>query len=301
MGLTALLTVAAIVLFLLFPARYAESVREGISLWAANVLPVTLPLLFLTALLSRQEVFFRLANALSAPAGALFGISGGGALCVLLSAISGYPVGARTTGDLVRAGAVSEEELFRVSVLATTSGPAFLVGAVGLGMLSSPALGWLLYLAHLGGVFLVALFLKKGKRPPSLMPRPEKRAFPALITDSVLSVLTVGGAIALFYVFGEMLSDLCILFSVPTWVSVTLRGLAEMTTGCALLAQDVTPLSLAGQAFFVTFGGMCVLVQQLTFLGGTGLNVKRWLLVKFLQALAAGGIALLLALLFAQR
>ena len=56
-------------------------------------------------------------------------------------------------------------------------------------------------------------------------------------------------------------------------------------------------LSLAGCAFFVTFGGACVLAQQLAFLTKAGVKALPFLAVKFLQGLLAAGIAYGLGLL----
>ena len=155
----------AIVLFFLFPARYAQSVKDGVTLWAVSVLPATLPMLFLTAIFTKRKLFQRASSAMAPVAGKLFRISGAGALAALLSIISGYPVGAKTVCDLKKANVIGEEELFRISALATTTGPAFLVGAVGSGMFQSAAAGWVMYLSHLTGVFAVCFFLRFGAKP----------------------------------------------------------------------------------------------------------------------------------------
>lgn len=293
--LLAIFSVLAILLFLLRPAKYAESVRTGISLWAVSVLPATFPMLFLTALLSGQTFFHRAARFLAPASEKVYRISGAGALAAILSALSGYPVGARTVADLARADLISREELFGVSILATTSGPAFIVGAVGAGMLNAPTLGWLILLSHMIGVYAVALLFRPKKRPPRIVPPPaEAPSLSDLLTNSVLSVLTVGGAIALFFAFGEMLSDLLTALSVPEGVQIALRGLLEMTTGCALL-KDPTPLTLAAQTFFITFGGLCVLVQQLAFLAPVGVPAGKLIAVKFLQGTLAALICALLS------
>lgn len=293
----------AMALFLSSPARYAECVREGISLWAVSVLPVTFPFLLLTALLSHTRLYRACSRAVAPYANAVFRVSGAGGCAALLALLSGYPVGAKNVAELYKRGAVTKEETFRLACLCSTSGPMFLVGTVGAVMFSSPAFGWILMLSHLLGVHLVCMLLRIRKpplikrTPPPLYGEKGNPLFDGLYS-SVISILCAGGAIAVFYAFGQMLSDvLCFLPLEKTGLGV-LRGLLEMTAGCAFLAENPSPLSLALCAFLVTFGGACVLVQQLAFLSGTGVRALPFLLVKLLQGVLAALLCFALAVLF---
>lgn len=286
-------TVCAIALFLAFPARYTKCVWEGVSLWAISVLPATFPFLFLTALFRRQAIYPRLAKAVSPVAGKVFRVSGQGGCAAFLSAISGYPVGARTVLDLFERGEIGREESFRLACLCSTSGPMFLVGAVGVRMMKSAALGWIMLAAHFLSVWTVCFFLRFTAKEP-----PKKTLFVAAgkgtlyddLYSSVLSVLCVGGAIAVFNAFGQMLADAGALAGINPHLSAVLRGLLEMTAGCASLAADPSPLSVATCCFFVTFGGACVLVQQCVFLTRAGVKTLPFLGVKLLQGLLSFGI-----------
>lgn len=301
-ALSALLTLAvtaAIILFLTFPAHYAESVKNGISLWAVSVLPATLPFLFLTAVFTNLGIFRKISGAIARPAGKLFRVSGEGGCAALLSAISGYPVGARTVLDLAQAGRISEEEKFRVACLSTTTGPAFLVGAVGCGMFRSAAIGWILYISHLAGVYAVCFFLRFRAKPQvSAAPRRTagKTDLAEILMNSVLSVLCVGAAIAVFYAFGQMLADAGAFLSLPSTAESLLRGMLEMTTGCACFSRESTALNLSLCCFLVTFGGLCVLVQQLAFLSRAGVKAAPFIAVKLLQGAASAAICFPLAL-----
>ena len=277
------------ILFLISPARYAGSVRDGISLWAVSVLPATFPFLVLTALFTRQNVFSALSKKLSPVTGKLFRVSGAGGCAAILSALSGYPVGARAVYDLKRSGQLQSGEELRVAALASTTGPMFLVGAVGAGMFGSAKAGWIMLVSHLLAVWTVCFVLrfsaKKVKPLPVLAPIKREGNFSDILLESVLSVLTVGGAIALFYAFGQMLSDLGAFTGIARipYLEGTLRGLLEMTTGASILARSPSPLALALSCFLITFGGVCVLVQQWIFLAKTGAKLPLFLLIKFLQ------------------
>ena len=293
-GALSLLILALLAIFLIAPQRYAGSVFEGISLWAACVLPVTFPFLFLTALFTATPLFRKLSKGVSPFFMKVFGVSGTGGCAAFLAALSGYPVGARTLLDLREGGLVDASESFRLACLATTSGPAFFVGTVGGAMLSRPALGWLMLLCHLVAVWAVCALMRLIRKPAKLhrVPLVEIKRGGSLLeslSSSVLSILCVGGSIALFYAFGQMIADI-LPASVPPVGEAVVRGLVEMTTGCKLLCSQPTPFSLAICCFLVTFGGACVLFQQLGYLTRAGVKCLPFLLVKLLQALLAGGL-----------
>ncbi len=290
-----MLSALAMAFFLAAPARYAESVREGVSLWAANVLPAIFPFLFLASVFVATPLFSALSRLLSKPMKGVFRVSGEGGCVAVLAAVSGYPVGARAVAELAGRGLKKEERL-RLACLVTTSGPAFLVGVVGSAMAKNSAAGWLLLLCHLLGVWTVSFFArffaKKGaERTP--LPPPVKSADGSALLSSVLAILCVGGSIALFHAFGQMAADL-LPEGTPPYIAALLRGLLEMTTGCAYFAPLGTPAALAACAFFVTFGGACVLVQQAAFLRPAGVKFAPFAAIKLLQ----GGAAALYCLLF---
>lgn len=300
-ALLSAVVLAAFFALLLHPARYLACVSDGISLWAVSVLPAALPFLFLTGLLAQTPLFSRIARMLAPCFSRLFGVSGAGGCAALLSLMSGYPAGAKTLQGLCRSGAIAKEERLACACLASTSGPAFLVGVAGTTMAGSPALGWLLFASHVLGIFGISLLLRGRKKVtfPSAGANTAdgRRAdIPETLASSVLSVLTVGGAVALFYALGCMLCDALAPLALPKSVSALLAGLVEMTAGCASLLADPTPAKLALSAFLVTFGGACVLVQQWSFLRDAEIAFGKFILIKAAQGALAAAVCYLLAL-----
>ncbi len=290
-ALAALPIAAAMVFLLVSPAKYGKSVLEGISLWAVCVLPAAFPFLFLSALFTRLSAYKKLSGKLSPVFSKIFKVSGAGGCAAILSALSGYPVGARCVLDLYENGMTSEDEKFRLACLASTTGPMFLVGTVGSGMFSSPALGWTMLLCHFLAVWGVCLILGLFKKPPEPRAGLLKSGGNALydsLYNAVISILCVGGAIALFYAFSDMI--LSVLPPLPLPAEGLVRGLMEMTAGCKTFSELPSPFSAAACCFLVTFGGLCVLVQQIAFLSRAGIKAFPFIAVKFLQGLAAGGL-----------
>ena len=58
-----------------------------------------------------------------------------------MSILSGYPIGAKIIHDLYSKDLITEEDAKRMSIFSTTSGPIFIIGAIGVGMLKNYKLG----------------------------------------------------------------------------------------------------------------------------------------------------------------
>ena len=293
-----LLLVLFAAVFLSSPARFGQSVLNGLMLWLTAIVPTALPLLVVLSLMVRSPAFLSLTRRLSPFAEKLFRIPGAGAGAMLLSLLSGYPAGARTVAELVSEGRLQKGDVFYTACLASTSGPAFCLGAAA-AMFGSPAAGMVLFGSHLLAVWSAGFLLPRltrHKAEPAPPPLPKAREpFSALLISAVQAVLSVGALIALFLCLKEMLFS--ILPPLSGYGEGVLSGLLEVTAGVSALANLKTPLSLALAAAEVSFGGLCVNAQQLSFLAGTGVKMLPFLLVKCAHGLLAFAFCYPLALL----
>ncbi|MFR5421544.1 MAG: hypothetical protein ACLTG4_06075 [Oscillospiraceae bacterium] len=97
----------------------------------------------------------------------LFGIGGAGASALLLGVTGGYPLGADAVARLRRSGTLTREQAERALAFCNNSGPAFLVGAAGVGVFHSAGYGLLLYGVHvLSAVIVGMLFAPRSGGPP---------------------------------------------------------------------------------------------------------------------------------------
>lgn len=72
-----------------------------------------------------------------------------------MSFVGGYPVGAKTIASLVREKKLSQETAARMLCFSVNAGPSFLIGTVGVALLGSPRLGWILLFAQIASAFLI--------------------------------------------------------------------------------------------------------------------------------------------------
>ena len=283
--LISIAVISVMLAILLYPDRYILASLNGLKLWCFSVLPSLLPFFFLTALLTKTEVLCNVFCKTNKLTKTLFNLNGVSFYAFILSALSGYPVGSRTVNDLYLAGAINENEAKKTSILASTSGPLFIVGAVGTAMFNNKYYGFILYSVHLISAILTAITFR-GKTNNSttknqiILNEKTDNILYESIYGSVISVLIVGGLITIFYVITEVLLDFKILTPLINLVNALFKnfnnsnvgegficGLIECTKGCYLLSKlPTTPLTLSLSAFLISFGGFSIIVQSLVYL-----------------------------------
>ncbi len=290
---------------IIFPDKYTEKCLFGIKLWAVTVLPTLLPFFFLTQLLTFTGAINKISKTASKFTKPLFRCGGLSFYAFLMSILSGYPVGSRIVYDLRRSGLITKSEATKIAVLASTSGPLFIIGAVGIGMFLSKAIGFIIYISHvLSAIIMGLIFRNYGKEeymnPQLLKPKNQENILYNSIYNSVISVLIVGGFISIFYVFASILQDANILtplekifellFSLFGGESKTSKafalGLIECTSGAkALSGLKNVKLSASLSSALISFGGISIIMQSLIYLQKAEVKSKIFIFSKIIQAI----------------
>ena len=277
-----LLFVLFATLFLSAPTVFMQSFLKGLAVWAQNVLPALFPFAVLTPL--ALKFFPETKRSLCAK---LFGVRADGAY--LASLLCGYPVGAKAVSE----SNLDEETCTQMCSFCSSASPVFVIVTVG-GLLGSDAATAVLVVSHLLSTLLNGLLYrtKRNCHAKSDGAKPfTSRDVGNALTSAVLSVLLVGGLIALFFMLIDMTNSL-----LPQSVGKTAAlgfafGLLEMTSGVISVCETCETFAATVLCcFLISFGGTCVFAQSMTFLAKR--NVKP---LKFLQMKATqGAIATLL-------
>lgn len=282
------------------PKLYIDATLSGISAWAFNVLPSVLPFIFFTKVLSNLGVIEKFSNCFARPLSKVFHTPAISGYVFLMSIISGYPVGAKMTADLYQSGKISRSDAFRMNSFCSTSGPMFIIGAVGTMMLANPKFGYIIFIGHVLGAFLNGFIYRNCKAtelPHSDSKTQSKSDLSSMIVDSALSIISVGTIIAVFFVIITSLNPLLSLF--PEQVSGVFSGLIEITRGCLDLSSSFAgKWSIVAISGIISFGGISTLLQSLTML--ESIKIPVWLVVlqKLTHALLAMVITACLVLIF---
>ena len=288
----AVVTVICCLLMVAFPTTALYSARKGISLWISNVLPALLPFFICANFLQNLGVLSHLKA---------------GVFPFAMSVLSGYPMGAKIIGDLKRNGEISLREAERLMSFCSTSGPAFMVSAVGAGMLSSGTMGIIIAVSHYAGAMLNGIIYTKilGREiNDSVSVKNSGRCtMQESFTEAILMSFRALGIILAYIVIFMFATDLIHLSGIMSFVEsremqALIKGFFEVTVGCGAVAEcqaasDVFKCVLC--SFIMSWGGLSVLGQTMSMLSGTGIHTGYLVLSKLTHGLFSGVVAFIIS------
>ena len=278
---------------ILQPAKFISQSLNGISAWAFNVLPSVLPFMFFTKVLSALDFMPKLTRPFSKISQKVFKTPPISMYAFAMAILSGYPVGSKMVADLYIQRKISKEDAFKMSSFCSTSGPMFIIGAVGIGMFNSSKIGYILFLSHVIGAVLNGVlyrnFKLKEKNSANNLQNDDNNTSKTqfnlsdIVLNSTLSILSVGCIITIFFIVIECFSPVFSLF--PNNIAYFFEGLIEITKGCIDLSTLSNKfLAVALCSFTISFGGISTILQSITMLSNLQMPIKFFTLQKFTHA-----------------
>ena len=143
------LVFAIIVILISNPAKYSQSVKNGFMLFANSVFPGLFPFLILTKILTDLGVVKKLSLKLGKFMNKVFKVSGVASYVFVMSALCGYPMGAKLVADFKKNNAIESNEAQKILSFCSVTGPIFAIGTVGVSMFGSIKVGIILYCCHI--------------------------------------------------------------------------------------------------------------------------------------------------------
>jgi len=310
---------AAVIALVRFPQEAVRAASDGLALSFNVIIPSLFPFFVLSTLMVRLGLTQYFGRALEPIMRPLFNVGGACSSAFVLGFVGGYPVGAKTAVALYESGQISRVEAERLLAFSNNSGPAFILGVVGVGIFASSRVGLMLYAAHaLASVLVGILFRFWGARQSSREKRAREpieatrfsQAFVGSLTGAFQATLNICGFVIFFTVFIHLLFLAGIISAVAgllgallaglgldaEWASLLLIGLIELSSGVWRLREVADQMSsaIAMAAFMLGWAGLSVHCQVLSFIGGSGLSVRSYLLGKFLHGGLSAGLIFLL-------
>lgn len=308
-------------LLFLFPSQSTEAAQKGVTLCLDLIIPSLFPFFVLSSLFITTGMASTCARLFQRPMSHLFGVSGAGTSAFILGTVGGYPVGAHTLAQLTQRKECPPKDARRLALFCNNCGPAFFIGAAGVGIFGSKEAGFLLLACNLLASIFIGLVLHisldrniyKVNIPYSNHQSLSlSSALPDCVRTSFASTLSICAYVILFSVLtaladcsgllpfcvdvltkllpGEHVDALCRSF---------LIGFLEISTGMAALSEGISsPVSLPLAAFILGWGGLSVHCQSLPFLQKTGVSVKAYLTAKLVQGILSAFLTALGASLF---
>ena len=214
-----------LVVMLIYPSAAFTGASSGLLLWFHNVLPNLLPFIIVSNLIVRLNITSFISKLFYPILGRLFHISREGCYPIVIGFLSGIPIGAKASADLVSEKRISREEGQFLLSLCNNASPMFIMGYIAITQLKLPDVKYVLFIIIYGstifGALLFRCFYKRSAKPIklimkketiTLLPRPGSNRFTFDLLDSSIMngfeiVTRIGGYIILFSILAQIMKD----------------------------------------------------------------------------------------------
>ncbi|WP_415918434.1 nucleoside recognition domain-containing protein [Xylanivirga thermophila] len=156
----ACVSLAITLLIIAFPQESFKSALYGLESWLKIVFPALLPFLICSEVLIGTGLVNFLSTLLSPIMYPLFRCPGSSSFIWAMSAMSGYPMGAKLVAELKQKGDIDKIQGQRILSFCSTSGPLFMAGAVGVGMLGSQQAANCIMAGHYASAIVLGLMFR---------------------------------------------------------------------------------------------------------------------------------------------
>lgn len=201
-------------------------------------------------------------------------------LVMLFSMLGGYPVGCRLINELCSQKKIDKKSANIMQMYCINAGPAFIITAVGSGILGNKAFGIILFVAHITSSTILALLCAKRIRKnfknynyPNKNVTKFSDIFVKSTADAAQSVMTI-----CFYV---------ILFSVVNSYLIFLLGDVPVLRYIFYFTEVTTAVTYTKNIYFISFllgfSGISIWCQIFSLSKNAGIDLKLFILGRILH------------------
>ncbi|HHX13176.1 MAG TPA: hypothetical protein GX731_10165, partial [Clostridiales bacterium] len=235
--------------------------------------------------------------------GRLFKVSKNGCYPIIIGFLSGIPMGAKATSDLVEKGKINHHEGNFLITMCNNASPMFIIGYIVISELKLPQIKYTLFLiiycsAIISAVICRLIYNKVIRRSNkfafvnaqeiNIQDDTKSNPFSFEILDNSIingfEVITkIGGYIILFSIIAQIISA---IGPDTNFFKPFFMGIVEITTGinqiCNSGIDNNTKIVLV--ATLTSFGGLSGMAQTKSVLGSTRLSIGYYLFAKIVNA-----------------
>ncbi len=309
------LLLGIILIITINPVRYMNSAFSGLRVWAEIVLPSSFIFFILTKLVMQNKKTKSIFAFLSKPLNKIYNSSNLSGYIFAMSIIGGYPLGAKLISEFYNKGQINIDQAHHLISFCSTSSPIFIVGTVGIGMLNNTEVGILILISHVFSALINGLFYKNYKTNKLIynkkLPSTDwsnKQSLNEIMQDTIISVLMVGGFIALSFTLLEVIDATKAFYPIINLTSkinqnladsmmAVFSGIIELTSGCCKLCliHNTDIVNCIAFSALTSFGGISIHLQTQIFLKNCDIEYKYFLKTKVTQTIISIILSAILA------
>lgn len=306
-------------LLFMFPLPAFEGAKSGLLLWFHTVLPSLLPFIIISNLVVKLNITKQISVVLYPFFKKVFPITRHGCYPVLIGFLSGMPMGAKATSDLLEQGKISQKEATFLLTMCNNASPMFIISYIAINQLQLPQIKYVLVLMIYLSAILSALLYNgidnlRNRNNASMSEWTEEYADTALtkisqeristptkfsielLDDCIMNgfeiITKIGGYIILFSIFIEIFLSIT---KEASFLSLCFIGGCEITNGvCQIVSSS---LSIESKIVLITaitaFGGLSGMAQTKSVLTSSRLSMSDYIKAKAIALLIALALSLI--------
>lgn len=263
-----------VLLFMLFillmPDASGDSIKYGLTVCGEIIIPSIFPFAFLCILIYSTKIskiieflFDKLLKKAK--------INSSVGLVMIMSLIGGYPIGSKLISLLYKEKIIDEKSANTLLMFCVNPGPAFVIIAVGNGMLRSYKAGVILFISSTLSSIIIGI-ISLNKFQPSTKSNIRKYEYFTegiikSISEATSTVINVCGFIIIFSCIGT-----AIKYLLPEKISIIVLSFLEVTNGCLYSSKN----SILFLAFIIAFSGLAVHFQVFSLSGNIKINYLKF-------------------------
>lgn len=303
-----------LILIIIAPKVYIDGAMQGFDLFLYKVFPSLFPFFIITRLLTMLGIGNHISKVLSKPLKYAYNSHPIGGYILLLSMISGYPIGAKLVSEYVKVGIIDVDDAKTIIPYTSTSGPMFILGVIGTQILGDYKAAVFVLISHFLAALINGVVFRRSTNSGLLIDFNEETTnssfFNDAIQQSIISIAQVGANIIIMNVFLIALSKLGIINLIAKGISAfgieidfslgIAYAMFEMTQGVNLISQSVDKIKdiIVALSVIISFGGVSIIMQSMIFLSKIGIKASYFIVTKISHAIIAYIVASLLVLLY---
>lgn len=313
-------------LMLLFPTPSLNGAKRGLLLWFNTVLPTLLPFIIISSLIVKLNIAYTLCRFLHPLIGRLFKVSKNACYPIVMGFLSGIPMGAKTSADLVNERKITREEGLFLSIMCNNASPMFVLGYIALTELNLPNLKLPIVLILYGSSIVTALIFRRfytffthetyniivpkqtvatltaGKVYAQSMDITETKRhrtfkidigmIDSVIMNSFEVITRIGGYIILFSILAQILLS---IEPIHETIRMIMVGIFEITLGIDTIASSSLPhvTKIVLILTITAFGGFSGIAQTKSVFADSGLSIRSYIKAKIVNSIITLCFALL--------
>ena len=253
------------VLLILNPVICRENVAKSIIICGQVLIPSLFPFGVCVLFILKSDVAKRINPLL---------------LIFIFSLLGGYPMGAKLINEEVLYNRLDTKNAQKMLNYCVNAGPAFIVSAVGLGILNSQKAGYILLVSHILASLIITLLtgpisLNKTETEKSISPVDN---FVLATADSAAAVMSICGFVILFSVLTGYLE----FYGDQFPILKPLIFLTEITISVTK-TRNIVLIS-----FLLGFSGFCIWAQVLSVGKNIKINLLKFAFFRLLHGILSG-------------